>query len=63
MLTIASLKKIDPSLSYLSDEELEVVRVSFYELGQLMFDDWHKNKISSKNPACSLTINQEGPTI
>lgn len=33
-----------------SEEELEEVYKSMYELGQLMFDDWLSQKIDSKHP-------------
>ncbi len=64
MLSIESLKKIDPiNTTSLTDEELENVRQSFYEFGQLMFEDWHEQKFGSKSPVGSLTNKPEGHTM
>lgn len=64
MLSLESLRKIDPiNTANLTDEELEGIRDSFYELGQLMFEDWHEQRFSSKYPIGSLTIDAEQHTI
>ena len=64
MLRIESLKKIDSlNTAHLTDEELEAIRDSLYELGQLMFEDWKEQKFSSKSPIGSLTENKEKDII
>ncbi len=63
MLSIESLKKIDPEISNLSDDEIEKIRQSFYEFGQLIFDDWHEQKFGSKSPIGSLTNKLEEHTM
>lgn len=64
MLSLDTLRKIDPlNTTYLSDEELETIRKSFYELGQLMFEDWHEQKFSSKFPVGLLTNKDKQRTI
>lgn len=40
MLTLEHLRKIDPRLELLSDEQLEGVRAKLYDLGQLAFETW-----------------------
>jgi len=60
MISIGSLRRIDPlNTTHLSDEELEAIRKSLYEQGQLIFEDWH----DSKYPIGSLTIVASGHTI
>lgn len=49
MLSIEQLKKIDIGLDNLPDEEVVEIRDSYYDLGQLMFDDWLEND-GSKYP-------------
>jgi hypothetical protein len=63
MISIESLRIIDPETSNLTDEELEKIRQSFYDFGQLIFDDWHEQKFGSKNPTGSLTNKTEEHTI
>ena len=64
MLSLESLRKIDRlNTSNLTDKELESIRDSFYEFGQLMFEDWHEQRFSSKYPVGSLTIDEEQHTI
>lgn len=63
MLSIESLKKIDPEMAHISDDELIKIRQSFYDFGQLMFDDWCEQKFGSKYPIGSLTNNQEKDTM
>ena len=58
------LRKVDPEVTtYLTDEELEAIRKSFYDFGQLMFDDWQEQKISSKNPVGLLSIATKEGTL
>lgn len=60
MLSIEALRKIDPSETLnFTDEELEAIRKSFYEFGQLIFEDWHEQKFGSKSPVGLLTNKQE----
>lgn len=64
MISIDALKRIDPAnTAYLTDEELESIRKSFYDFGQLMFEDWHEQKFGSKSPVGSLTSKLEEHTI
>ena len=64
MISIDALKRIDPlNTAHLTDEELESIRKSFYDFGQLMFDDWHEQKFGSKSPIGSLTHESEKHTI
>lgn len=63
MLSLKTLRKIDPETANLTDEELESIRNSFYEFGQLMFDDWHDQKFGSKSPVGSLTNKPERHTM
>ena len=51
MLSLSALKKSDPDLAPLTDEEIEQVRESFYAFGELIFEQWCKDKLGSKNPA------------
>ncbi len=62
MISLEKLKRIDPSLSVkFSDEELEKIKSSLYELGQVLFDKWLKEKFNSKNLAALLT-NEDNKT-
>lgn len=64
MLSIESLRKIDKlNTAHLTDEELITIRDSFYDFGQLMFDDWHEQKFGSKSPVGLLTNKLEEHTI
>lgn len=64
MISIDALRKIDPSnTAHLTDKELEDIRMSFYDFGQLMFDDWHEQKFGSKSPVGSLTNKSEKHTM
>lgn len=49
-ISLARLRKIDPEVISLTDKELEAVRESFYELGNLIFEDWCEQKFGSKHP-------------
>jgi hypothetical protein len=50
MLSPQQLRKIDPTKAHLSDEEIVEIRDAFYDLGQLIFDDWLENTAVSKYP-------------
>jgi hypothetical protein len=63
MLSIAQLRKIDPALAHLSDEEIEEIRDTFYDLGQLIFDDWLENGPVSKYPVGVLQRLKESNKI
>ncbi len=64
MISIEQMIKIDPTNTvHLTDEELEGIRQSFYDFGQLMFDDWHEQKFGSKSPVGSLTNKPEELTM
>lgn len=63
MLNIEKLRKIDPDLAHLSDDEILEVRDSLYDLGQLMFDDWLENGDGSKYPVRFLQRLKESNNI
>jgi len=64
MLTLKQLRKIDDlNTSHLTDEQLEGIRKSFYDFGQLMFDDWMEQKSSSKHLVGLLTESKEKNTM
>lgn len=50
MISLKSLRKIDPEMAQLSDEEVKEIREFFYAFGQLIFEDWCEQKYGSKNP-------------
>lgn len=64
MLSLESLRKIDTiNTANMTDEELENVRKSFYDFCQLMFEDWHEQKLDSKFPVGLLTNKLEEHTM
>ncbi len=63
MISPEKLRKIDPEMAHLSDEEIINIRQSFYEFGQLIFEDWYDQKFGSKNPVGLLTNQTEGNKI
>lgn len=63
MISLDQLRKIDPDTNHLTDDEFEKIRQSFYDFGQLIFEDWQEQKFGSKNPIGSLTAEQEGHTM
>lgn len=64
MISLERIKRIDTSLqTKYSDEELEKIRLAYYELAQLMFDGWIRNKLSSKSLNGSLTDSGNKSTI
>ncbi len=50
MLNIEKLRKIDPELNGISDDEAIKIRDKYYELGRLIFDDWLDSVSGSKYP-------------
>lgn len=50
MISLEQLKRIDPKIRDLSDEQIELVRAKLYILGQLMFDEWIKTKAVPNHP-------------
>ncbi len=50
MLSLEKLRKLDPSLNDMPDEQLEVIRASYYEIAEVAFDAWYEEH-GSKNPA------------
>ncbi len=49
MLSIEKLRKIDPEVDHLTDEEIIKIRIEFESLGQLIFDDWIDQKREGLN--------------
>lgn len=50
---------MDPELQDLTDEEIKNIRSSFYELGELIFEDWCRQKFGSKDPLGDKNLNQD----
>jgi hypothetical protein len=63
MVSIAQLRKIDPNLAHLSDEEISEIRDELHDLGQLIFDDWLVNSPVSKSPIGVLRRLEEANKI
>ena len=63
MLSLNQIKKIDPTLGELTEEDAEKIRHAFYELAQLIFEDWYDEKNGSKNPRGLLTIVENQPKM
>ena len=63
MLSVEQLRKIDPDLAHLSDDEVLRVRNTFYELGQIMYEDWEAQRGGSKNPFGVLQDSTENGTL
>jgi hypothetical protein len=60
MLSLESLRKIDAvNTTHLTNEELDGIRKSFYDFGQLIFKDWLEQKFGSKYPVGSFTNEQD----
>jgi|CXWL01.1.fsa_nt_gi hypothetical protein len=64
MVSLEKFKQLigTEALNY-SDEELEDLHRSFYDLGQLMFDVWHDSKNVSKDPVGEFSIGKNLDTI
>lgn len=63
MLSIEKLRKIDPNLNELAEEEAVKVRDKYYELGRLIFEDWLDNVGGSKYPVGVLQKLRESNKI
>ncbi|MEK7187827.1 MAG: hypothetical protein AAB691_03215 [Patescibacteria group bacterium] len=63
MLSLEQLRKVDPNLSGLTDEEVLEIRDSYYDLGRLMFDVWLDEVGGSKYPVGVLRKLKEGNKI
>jgi hypothetical protein len=63
MLSIEKLRKIDPALAHLTDDEIIEIRDTLYDLGQLIFDDWLENDAVSKYPVGVLQRLKDGNKI
>lgn len=50
MLSLQQLRKLDPSLAKLADDEVEALREDFYTMAQIAFDVWWEQKGGSNNP-------------
>jgi hypothetical protein len=51
MISLEKIRKIDPvATANLTDIELEELRLSLYEMGQLIFEDWASEEVVSKYP-------------
>lgn len=48
MISIDKIKEIAPELSHLSDQEIEEVRATLYDMGKLAFDSWWSEKRTSR---------------
>lgn len=64
MVSLEEVKRIlaEDASSY-SDEELEAIKKSLYEVGQLAFDVWIAEKFSSKDPVGEFIIDSNLDTI
>ena len=56
-LSLERLRKIDPAVVDLSEDELEKLRQTYYDWVQLMYESWCEDRNSSKNLTRSLTEN------
>ena len=63
MLSLEKCKKIDSELKALSDKELIGARDLLYQMGQLAFDNWIKEKRSSKSPEWVLQAKREDLSV
>lgn len=63
MISIEKIRKIDSTTKHLADDELNSIRQSFYDFGQLIFEDWLEQKFGSKYPAGSFPDKQGGRKI
>lgn len=63
MLSLTKLRQLGTETAHLTDEELEKIRQSFYDFGQLIFEDWHKQKFGSKYPTGSFPDGEQKAKI
>jgi len=62
-LSLQYLRKIDPQLEGLSEDDAESVCADYYKLAELAFEFWMLRKFGSKDPLGLLTELQAGHTI
>jgi len=58
MLTVDQARKIEPALQTLSDEQVMDILKDMYDLSQLAFEKWVKEKKCSKNLTRVLSMQQ-----
>lgn len=63
MLSLEQLRKVDPDLEAMSDEELMELRAGLYETAQIAFEAWHAEKGGSKVPVWSSSTDLESDRI
>lgn len=63
MLSLDQLRKIDPDLANLSDEQLTAIRADLYQTTQLAFEVWWLEKSGSKFPVRSSPSSENDITI
>ena len=63
MLSIEQLKRIEPELTKLSEEELSELRETLYRMAQFAFDVWWHRKSGSKNPVGLFPSQQDEAKI
>lgn len=64
VLTLKKLRSIEPDeTKNISDEELKKIRQSFYDFGQLIFEDWVEERFGSNYPLGSLTDYKDNHNI
>ncbi|MDR3571873.1 MAG: hypothetical protein P4L81_06855 [Candidatus Pacebacteria bacterium] len=59
MLDPEQLRRIDPDLVGMSDEEVEALKADMYETIQLAYDIWWFRKNGSKNPIGSMAQSRD----
>jgi len=63
MLTLQTLRKLDPSISDLSDIELEKVRDQLYANVELIFEFFRSTSEELQNPIIKIIIPTRGVTL
>lgn len=63
MISLDHLRKADAEISQLTDDELTEVRQNLYDLGELIFDEWKKEKFNYKNNKKSFPIKADEITM
>ena len=58
MLSIDQLKKIDPALQDLSDEEITDIRARLYGLAELALDCW-ADQVREKSPSVATDASRD----
>lgn len=59
MISLEELRKIDPDLENISDEELIKIRHSLYSLGKLSLETFIEKKTGSKYPIRVYGLNND----